>query len=136
MTIIYLVSHGSYSDYQIEAAFSTAANAQAFIDSTSWSWGSPRIEAYPVDKWQPNTDRHYWKVTFSPEDETPIGQPIPASTWTVELTPDLTDPNDIPLHTVTNGIIWESIVIAPDEAAAIKIAAERVAQAKAQQAGL
>lgn len=54
MTKVYLVSSGSYSDYSIDAVFSSEENAQTFIDSFDMVGGGyggfNSIEEYPVDQ--------------------------------------------------------------------------------------
>jgi hypothetical protein len=46
---IYLVTSGSYSDYGIDAAFSTREKAQELIDRLEWD-DTPNIEEWAVDE--------------------------------------------------------------------------------------
>jgi hypothetical protein len=50
MANIYLVTHGSYSDYSIVGAFSTEANAEEFRKRVC---PEGEIEPYEVDDWLP-----------------------------------------------------------------------------------
>lgn len=52
-TIIYAVSTGSYSDYRVDALFSTEQLAQDYIDSlrTHAHMDNPRIEQYRLDEY-------------------------------------------------------------------------------------
>lgn len=51
MKTVYLVTSGSYSNYGIEAAFSTRELAQKYIDATSSSdrWDAAEIEEWDLD---------------------------------------------------------------------------------------
>lgn len=65
---IYAVSSGSYSDYGINAMFSTRELAQAFIDAREWShYDQPEIEEWELDP-NPNTAREgydWYRVTMA-----------------------------------------------------------------------
>ena len=69
MTIIYVVTRGQYSDYSIEAIFSTQENAEAFL--ALGGRGESGIEEWEVD---PNIDgirqgRQRWCVILSTQGE-------------------------------------------------------------------
>lgn len=52
MSKVYIVTCGDYSDYGIEACFSTKAKAQEFIKNgkkIEEFWGNPRIEEWDLD---------------------------------------------------------------------------------------
>lgn len=137
MDRVYIVTTGEYSGYGMEAAFSTRAKAQQFIDEyDDWAgYEHPRVEELPFDKWQRRTDERFWKVEVRGSNTDHLGRPIAAATEVRELTPDYRVPDDIPTGIALLPWGYEVILTAPDAEAAVKIAAERVAVAKAQTAG-
>lgn len=76
MKIIYLVTEGEYSDYGIEAVFSTEELAQAYIDTREshkapdgkkyYGYCEYKIEQYPIDERVKETEQ---KVFVSILDE-------------------------------------------------------------------
>jgi hypothetical protein len=52
MRTIYIVTSGEYSDYRIDAVFSTKENAEAHIKMffNEDSWSTPEIEEYIIDQ--------------------------------------------------------------------------------------
>ena len=137
MDRVYIVTTGEYSSYEMEAAFSTKARAQQFIDEyDDWAgYEHPRVETLPLDKWQRRTDERFWKVELRDASADHLGRPISAQTEVRELTPDYRVPDDIPTGMTRLPWGYEVILTAPDAESAVKIAAERVAHAKARTAG-
>ena len=137
MDRIFLVVIGEYSSRDWVAAFSTRKNAKQFIAEYTWeSWDEPRIEEIPLDKWQRRRDTRYWKVEFYDATTDIVGRPVNAETTMRELHPDFTVPDEIPLGITSMPWGYEVILTAPDRDTAIKVAAERVAMAKAHAAGM
>jgi hypothetical protein len=65
MTTIYIVTNGSYSDYHIEAVFSTKAAAEAWLaeaqESSGFSADLPQIEEWPLDERAGEILRTAWR---------------------------------------------------------------------------
>lgn len=138
MDRVFIVTTGEYSSYQMECAFSTRAKAQQFIDEyDDWAgYEHPRVEALPLDTWQRRVQERYWKVELRDGNTDVLGRPVGPTTDVRELTPDYRVPDDIPLGVSLVPWGYEVILTAPDAESAVKIAAERVATAKAQRAGI
>lgn len=63
MKTVFLVTSGEYSDYSIEAVFSTRENAHAFIDSGRKRLCEAEIEEFIVDPCSPKINP-VWYVRF------------------------------------------------------------------------
>jgi hypothetical protein len=140
---VWIVTEGSYSDYRIVAVFSSEEKAERFIDERPLG-GDARIETFAVDMWEAVRDNTYWILHFH-KDGTTIRQghdPHPSI-------PDMDDWRGaefckfeklcwryVPRHISPYEPCWIVRVIADDAESAVKIAAERVAMAKAQEAGI
>jgi hypothetical protein len=63
LVIVYLVTSGRYSSYDVEAVFSTREKAEEYMESDRPDYHEPPcIEEYEVDEWQPRDV--FWRVRF------------------------------------------------------------------------
>jgi hypothetical protein len=60
MKKIYAVTSGTYSDYRIDAMFSSKENAQNFIDAFEKRYDEFRIEEYELDAVVPTNKKAYF----------------------------------------------------------------------------
>jgi hypothetical protein len=61
--IVYLVTSGWYSSYDVEAVFSAREKAEEYMTSDRPEYHEPpRIEEFEVDEWTPRDI--YWRVRF------------------------------------------------------------------------
>lgn len=79
MSTLYVVTSGEYSDYGIEAIFSTRELAQSYIDATTSGdrWSQPGIEEWELD---PGADdlragRKLWFVRMDRDGNVPEVRP-------------------------------------------------------------
>lgn len=56
---IYIVTSGEYSDYMIEAVFSTKEKAYEYVDQRGSDF---RIEEFPIDSYVPDTSKKKWNI--------------------------------------------------------------------------
>lgn len=64
----FLITHGSYSDYSVHAAFSSRRKAEAFLAEYGVAFnGDARIEEYPMDVEIPT--REMWEVVILPNGD-------------------------------------------------------------------
>lgn len=63
MKQIYIVTLGSYSDYNIEGVFSTMEKAQAYIDAYTGSYIN-EVEVYTIDYMTPQPGKSFYTLTM------------------------------------------------------------------------
>lgn len=57
---VYMVASGSYSDYQIEALFSTQEKADAFVERVDPNGGNMSVQEMILDERQEDAPREVW----------------------------------------------------------------------------
>jgi alpha-L-arabinofuranosidase len=118
--MVYVVTSGTYSDYEIRRIFSTREMAEEYAHTL-------KIEEWEVDAaFDPSTDV-YWYIVMNDRQ-----------TWAAERQETPPGPDNglfnSPLNTVTRSLDqWRTWVRAPNETHAIKIGAELITEAKYNQ---
>lgn len=125
-TTIYVVTCGDYSDYGIDAMFSTREKAEKYMEHSVDFSGSMRIEEYVLDSEEPDMSEKLYEVriNYNTFDNKIYNINSSDSLDTDVLTNSFQMISDDIIH------IW---VLTTDQKRAIKIASERLGQIKAQE---
>lgn len=123
--IVYAVTHGDYSAYDIDGLFSTPEKAQEWIDFT-YNPSDYNIEEYILDSNQPDRNDKLYDIRIDYEtfDAKIVGAMYADSREAKRIT------NSIRM---TNPSVMEMRFVTNDPKRALKIASERLAQVKAEE---
>jgi hypothetical protein len=133
-TVCYAISSGSYSDYKINAVFSSKEKAEAKLSL----FADGKIEEFPFDPKMAEAsagmlpfvcDSHKWDLA--------AGEYVPClEAFLVDYGPVVRAGNKVSARTTSGSTIMFTYVWAKDKDHAIKIAAERFAHHDAIKAGI
>lgn len=111
MSTVYLVTSGEYSDYSILAAFSTEADADAYVEHmrSRDRWSSARVEEFPVDRWLEVKDQRFFNVRIY-EDvvDSATGSSLAGERRVTELEPSVTSEEPIQVKKIYHQehVVW------------------------------
>lgn len=117
---IYIVTSGTYSDYGIEAVFTTEEKAKEYVDKYG-DYDNRRIEVWDTDTTNTNKETAIYTVWITPECTSALNRGQPEKRNTIRAYKCSTG----------RGIGYEITVESDGTERAKKIAAERLAQVKA-----
>jgi hypothetical protein len=124
---VWVVVSGYYSDQEIVTAFSTQEAARLFIaEKEDYHFSECGLDVEPIPA--PHPDGLSWAVNIASDGKTYCSQTRP------HQGPPTCRPNPYPLMDGTTW--WKCFLRAHSQEQAIKIAADEVAKAKAQLAGI
>ena len=124
--IIYAVTSGDYSGYQIEGLFSTQKKAEEYIEHT-YDPGYYRIEEYLLDGERPNREEKLFHVSIGYEDfNAKISDRYEKNCFRAEELRDT-------FHLSESGKYAEMYFVTTEPKRALKIASEWLAQIKAEE---
>ncbi len=130
MSLVYLVTSGEYSDYGVDAVFSTREAAVAFAaEKAENRWNVRWVEVYPLDNPDGAGIRRPWSVElyYATGD---LRDAVPESNWAL-------DPIDrepwVGKRAYDVATMFRVTVLADTEEQAVKAANERRVQHKAMQ---
>ena len=124
--IIYAVTSGDYSGYQIEALFSTQKKAEEYIENT-YDPDYHRIEEYVLDGERPNREEKLFHVSIGYEDfNAKISDRYEKNCFRAEEFRDT-------FHLSDSGEYVEMYFVTTEPKRALKIASEWLAQIKAEE---
>lgn len=122
---IYIVTSGCYSDYQIEAVFTTEEKANEYVQQHGTDYN---IEEYDVDEEVVKSEKS-WSVEFYLDKDFNLGNyPPTASCASWRNTIDPKDTCHVSLYAGMNAMNFKVVTDSLDKA--IKIASERLAAIK------